>query len=88
MEYVLTLRPVNDSDLSSKFRFLPEEEEIETCLQSLQGEMEALHCLADVKRDGVVFYLTSCLDAEEIRNVLKPVLFGGVTDFVRFVSIQ
>lgn len=90
MEYVLTLRAVNESDLSSTLHYLPEGEEVDTCLQSIESELNALDCLTDVKRDGVSFYLNSSpeFDMEQLRRMVKPILSGSVAEFVRVVSFE
>lgn len=90
MEYVLTLRAVNEFDLSSRLRFIPDDEEVETCLQGIEGELNALECLVSVKRKRAFFYLSSRpnFDIEQLRTELKPILSGSVTEIVRFVSFE
>lgn len=90
MEYTLTLRVVNESDLSSTLRFLPDDEEVDTCLQSIEGELNALECLTGVKREGALFYLNSSpnCDIEKLRREVQPILVGSVAEIVRFVSFE
>lgn len=90
MKYVLKLRAVNESDLSSGVRFLPEDDEVETCLQSIEGELKALECFTSVKREGSLFYLDSRsnFSIEQLRKEVKPILSGGINKIVRFVSFE
>ncbi|MEQ5803041.1 hypothetical protein [Halomonas sp. H10-9-1] len=90
MTYVLTLRRIDQADLSRAAPFMPEDEEVETCLQSIESELNSLASITEVKREGAVFCLGSSpeFNLEQVRKELKPILSGSVTEFVRFVSLE
>lgn len=90
MTYVLTLRRVMESDLKASLPFLPEDEEIEICLQNIEGELTALDCIVEVKRDGMIFSLELSPDfsIEQVRREVKPILSGSAAEIVRFISLE
>ena len=90
MNYVLTLRRIQESDLRASLPFLPEDAEINICLQSIEGELAALDCIADVKRNGMKFSLelSPRFSIEQVRGEVKPIISGSVAEIVRFVSLD
>ena len=88
--YVLTLRRIKESDLKASLPFLPEDEEIEIFLQSIEGELTALDCIVKAKREGMIFSLELSPDfsIEQLRGELKPILSGRAAEIVRFISLE
>lgn len=90
MIYVLKLRRIGQSDLSRAAPFLPKSGEVEMCLQSIESELNSLESITDVKREDALFYLEAFPESgfEHVREELKPILSGGVSEIVRFVSLE
>ncbi len=90
MTYVLALRRIKESDLKASLPFLPEDEEVEICLQSIEGELTALDCIVEARREGMIFSLELSPDfsIEQVREELKPILSGRAAEIVRFISLE
>lgn len=89
MKFTLEVRMVDEWDLCSDTRFLPEDDEYEIFLNALLDDLSRLDGVSRVVRSTSIFQIeTTCsVHLTDLKHLLKPAFTPSMMLKLRFVSL-
>lgn len=89
MIFILKMRSVSESDLSSSTPFLPEEDDYDMYLRALCEDLAQIDEIIEVTQNNLSLYIETKepIGEEELKQRIKPVFTEDIMKNLRFVSL-
>jgi len=89
MKFVLSVRKVEESDLSRATPFLPDDEDYEMYLQAFFEDISGIAEFSRVAQNGSTFHIETAgsVQVEKMLELIKPAFNPSAMQKLRFVSL-
>jgi hypothetical protein len=89
MKFFLKVRILEERDLCQTAPFIPEDEDYEMYLDTLNEDLSRIDAISEVVQNGSAFTIKTnySFEIEEVKSIIKPVFTETILKNLRIVSL-